>query len=209
MATHTLVYIADPMCSWCWGFSPVLDEIRRRYEGHISFQLILGGLRPGNTERFDDSRRAYILKHWHAVHSRTGQPFKFEFQMAPTFTYDTEPASRAIVVIRKLLFGKEWDYLNLIQKSFYVQNADVTNSDILGNLAMELGMDALQFSRAFQDSKTKELVWDDFEQARQFGVDGFPTLIGLYGKKVSMLMHGFQNLETLVPSIDKFIEKAA
>jgi len=209
MAAHSLVYIADPMCSWCWGFSPVLEEIRRHYEGRVSFQLMLGGLRPGNTERFDDSRRAYILKHWHAVHNRTGQPFNFEFQMDPTFTYDTEPASRAIVVIRNLMSGKEWDYLNLIQESFYVQNADVTRSEILGNLAMDLGMESLQFSRAFQDSKTKELVWNEFDQARQFGVDGFPTLIGLYGKTVSTLMHGFQDFETLVPLIDKFLEKAA
>jgi len=209
MAAHSLVYIADPMCSWCWGFSPVLEEIRRHYEGRVSFQLMLGGLRPGNTERFDDSRRAYILKHWHAVHNRTGQPFNFEFQMDPTFTYDTEPASRAIGVIRNLMSGKEWDFLKRIQEAFYVQNADVTNFDILGDLVMELGMDALQFSRAFQDSKTKELVWNEFDQARQFGVDGFPTLIGLYGKTVSTLMHGFQDFETLVPFIDKFLEKAA
>ncbi len=209
MAVHSLVYIADPMCSWCWGFSPVLEEIRRHYEGRVSFQLMLGGLRPGNTERFDASRRAYILNHWHAVHNRTGQPFNFEFQMGPNFIYDTDPASRAIGVIRKLMSGKEWDFLKRIQKAFYVQNADVTSSEILGNLALELGMDPLQFSRTFQDSKTKELVWDEFDQARQFGVDGFPTLIGLYGKTVSTLMHGFQDFETLVPLIDKFLEKAA
>ncbi len=26
-----LVYVADPMCSWCWGFSPVIDAIRERF----------------------------------------------------------------------------------------------------------------------------------------------------------------------------------
>ena len=26
MSKHFL-YVADPMCSWCWGFSPVIDKI--------------------------------------------------------------------------------------------------------------------------------------------------------------------------------------
>ena len=24
-----LIYFADPMCSWCYGFSPVIEDIRR------------------------------------------------------------------------------------------------------------------------------------------------------------------------------------
>ncbi|MDH5427723.1 MAG: DsbA family protein, partial [Nitrospirota bacterium] len=32
MMSPTLIYVADPMCSWCWGFSPVLEEIRRLYQ---------------------------------------------------------------------------------------------------------------------------------------------------------------------------------
>jgi len=93
--TKTLLYIADPMCSWCWGFSPVMEAIEKKYQDHVNIQLLVGGLRPGNTERFDEHRKEYILGHWRAVHQRTGQPFNFDFQMGPDFTYDTEPASRA------------------------------------------------------------------------------------------------------------------
>ena len=207
MTTHTLIYVADPMCSWCWGFSPVLEEIRRLYHGRVTFQLMLGGLRPGNTERFDESRRAYILQHWHAVHERTGQPFNFDFQMGPTFTYDTEPASRATVVIRQLVPGKEWDFLRSVQEAFYVQNADITKTEILEEIALTLGMETLQFRQVFHDSQTKQFVWDEFDQARQLGVDGFPTLLGRHGQSVSTLMHGYRDFETLVSSIDKFFEK--
>jgi putative protein-disulfide isomerase len=197
------------MCSWCWGFSPVWEKNRKQYETQASFQLMLGGLRPGNTERFDESRRAYILQHWHAVHERTGQPFNFDFRMGPTFTYDTEPASRAIVVTRQLMPGKEWDFLRRVQEAFYVQNADITKTEILEEIAMTLGMETLQFRQVFHDSQTKQFVWDEFDQARQLGVDGFPTLLGRHGQSVSTLMHGYQNFETLVSSIDKFFEKVA
>ena len=209
MTAHTLIYVVDPMCSWCWGFSPVWEKIRTQYETQASFQLMLGGLRPGNTERFDESRRAYILQHWHAVHERTGQPFNFDFRMGPTFTYDTEPASRAIVVTRQLMPEKEWDFLRSAQEAFYVQNADITKTEILEEIAMTLGMETLQFRQVFHDSQTKQFVWDEFDQARQLGVDGFPTLLGRHGQSVSTLMHGYRDFETLVSSIDKFFEKMA
>ena len=206
-ARKRLIYVADPMCSWCWGFSPVLEDISRRFENQVPFQLILGGLRPGNTEQFDESRRAYILKHWHAVHERTGQPFNFDFEMGPTFTYDTEPASRATMIIRQLAAGQEWVFLKSVQEAFYVKNVDVTNAEVLEGLAVNLGTDASQFRHAFQDPQTRQLVWEDFDLSRKLGVSGFPTLIGQQGDSVSSLMHGYQGVETLVPSLEQFLEK--
>jgi len=207
MTTHALIYIADPMCSWCWGFSPVLEELIRRYHDRVSLQLIMGGLRPGNTERFDGSRRAYILRHWHEVHKRTGQPFNFEFQMGLTFTYDTEPASRATAVTRQLVSGKEWAFLKSVQEAFYVQNADVTKTEVLVNLAVKLGMDGALFRQTFQAPQMKPVIWEEFDQTRQLGVRGFPTLLGRQGQSVSTLMHGYQDLETLTPLIEQFIQK--
>lgn len=207
--SKTLIYVADPMCSWCWGFAPVLEDIRRRHENQASFQLMLGGLRPGNTERFDESRRTYILQHWHAVHERTAQPFNFDFQMESTFTYDTEPASRATLVVRQLMPGKEWKFLKSVQMAFYEQNTDVTKAKVLEELAVVIGADAVQFRQLFHESQTKQRVWDEFDQARQLGVNGFPTLLGRQGQSISTLMHGYQDIETLIPSIDKFFEKVS
>ncbi len=203
---RVLIYVADPMCSWCWGFSPVLKDIRRRYEKQVTFQLMLGGLRPGNTERFDESKRAYILQHWQAVHKRTAQPFNFDFQMASTFTYDTEPVSRATLVVSQLMLGKEWEYLSHVQEAFYVRNADVTRVEVLEELAVALGVDALEFRQAFQEPQIKQRVWEEFDESRQLGVDGFPTLLGRSGQSVTPLMHGYQDSETLVPTIEKFLQ---
>jgi putative protein-disulfide isomerase len=203
----TLIYVMDPMCSWCWGFSPVLEELRSQYQERIPFQLMVGGLRPGNTERFDDSRRGHILQHWRTVQERTGQPFNFHFQMGTTFTYDTEPASRAIVVVRQLVPGQEWALLREIQAAFYVENADVTKIQILEGLVVKLGMDGSLFRQAFHDSQTRQAVWEEFDQAREMGVSGFPALLGKQGQAVSTFMYGYQGVAILCPLIDRFLEK--
>jgi putative protein-disulfide isomerase len=165
----------------------------------------LGGLRPGNTERFDEQRRAYSLSHWHAVHERTGQPFNFTFQMGPSFTYDTEPPSRAMVVVRQLAPEEELVFLKSVQEAFYVKNADVTQEETLADLASAKSIDRAKFLEWFQDSTVKQSVWEEFDQARQLGVNGFPTLLGRNGQAVTTFTHGYQAKDVLVPLIDQWL----
>ncbi len=201
----TLIYVVDPMCSWCWGFSPVFDDLIQSYQDQVPIHIMMGGLRPGNTERFDEPRRSYILGHWRAVHARTGQPFNFEFQMGPTFIYDTEPASRAMIVMRNLDPSRERAYLRAIQESFYVTNADVTKEDILADLASNLGLDRMVFLEHYRDQRHRHSVWAEFDQARQLGVNGFPTLLGQEADNVIILTHGYRPFQELKPAIDRWL----
>jgi putative protein-disulfide isomerase len=118
LLAKSLIYVVDPTCSWCWGFSSVFEEIVRRYQSQVTIRVLLGGLRPGNTERFEEKRRAFILSHWHAVHERTGQRFNFAFQTGPSLTYDTEPPSRAVAVVRRLAPEDKFAFLKSVQEAF-------------------------------------------------------------------------------------------
>ena len=77
------------MCSWCWGFSPVIHEIARCFTGQLDVQIHTGGLRAGNTRVMDNDQRMYILNHWFSVNEASGQPFDFSFKMPEGFVYDT------------------------------------------------------------------------------------------------------------------------
>lgn len=205
MMTKSLIYVVDPMCSWCWGFSPVIEEIVRRYRDQVTIKVLLGGLRPGNTERFDERRRAYILSHWHAVHDKTGQQFNFNFHPEPSFIYDTEPASRAMIVVRQLAQDKEFVFLNTVQEAFYVKHMDVTHEEILADLAGCEGIDRGRFLQGFNDSVIKELVWQEFDRARQLGVSGFPALLGQNGNDLMRFTQGYQPAGVLVSMIDEWL----
>ncbi|MEO8326295.1 MAG: DsbA family protein [Nitrospirota bacterium] len=206
MMANSLIYVVDPMCSWCWGFSPVIEEIVRRYRDHVRIKVLLGGLRPDNTEPFDDRRRAYILSHWHAVYERTGQPFNFDFHPEPSFTYDTEPSSRAMIVVRQLAQDREFVFLSSVQEAFYVKHMDVTHEEILADLASRGGIDRDRFLKGFNDSVIKELVWHDFDRARQLGVSSFPSLLGQNGNDHIRLTQGYQPTGVLVPIIDEWVD---
>ena len=69
-----LLYVMDPMCSWCWGFAPVFAALAAQAAAAgVPAQLLVGGLRAGSVQPLDAATRGYILDHWQAVAARTGQ----------------------------------------------------------------------------------------------------------------------------------------
>jgi putative protein-disulfide isomerase len=70
-----LWYFADPMCSWCWGFSPIISRIKKNYADRIKIALVMGGLQVGEANVLSDSSREEVLHHWHQVKKQTGQEF--------------------------------------------------------------------------------------------------------------------------------------
>jgi hypothetical protein len=78
MADPILWYFADPMCSWCWGFAPVIEQVREAFHERTKIALVLGGLRPGTTEPMSPQAREDILHHWRQVHELSGQDFRFD-----------------------------------------------------------------------------------------------------------------------------------
>ncbi|MBP8248113.1 MAG: DsbA family protein, partial [Phenylobacterium sp.] len=72
MQTPHLIYFADAMCSWCYGFSPVIADIRKTFGRTLPIQLIMGGLRPGTEEPMTDKAKADLAGHWTHVTEASG-----------------------------------------------------------------------------------------------------------------------------------------
>jgi putative protein-disulfide isomerase len=79
----------------------VIEAVRHRFGDALPIRLMMGGLRPGTTKPLDEVGRRTIREHWEHVHEASGQPFDFRFFERERFVYDTEPASRAVVVVRR------------------------------------------------------------------------------------------------------------
>ena len=92
-----LVYFGDPMCSWCWGFSTVIDHILHSFSGRLTVRLVMGGLRPGESEPMSDDDKVRTRLHWEQVETTSGQTFNFDFFQRKAFVNNTEPACRAVV----------------------------------------------------------------------------------------------------------------
>jgi putative protein-disulfide isomerase len=97
-----LVLIADPMCSWCYGFGKEVTELRNAVPA-LELEVVVGGLRPGETAAMPRNQRVARLEHWTRVEAASGLPFNRQAFLAnDNLVYDTEPACRAMVTARRL-----------------------------------------------------------------------------------------------------------
>jgi putative protein-disulfide isomerase len=194
MNESVLWYFADPMCSWCWGFSPVIEALREEYRPRLKIALVLGGLRVGETAPQSAAQREDILHHWHQVHERTGQPFRFESAMPEGFVYDTEPPSRAVLAVGGIDAELIFPMFKAIQAAFYAEGRDVTQAETLAELAAGLGVGPAQFLQAFESDEVRAKTLAHFKHARQVGVNGFPTLVLQQANELHLITNGWQPL---------------
>ena len=207
--TARLLYVMDPMCSWCWGFAPVAAAlIAQARDAGVPTRLVLGGLRSGGSA-LDASTRRYILEHWQAVAEATGQPFRFDGAMPDGFVYDTEPACRALVTARELDAERVWPLLQLIQRSFYEQGVDVTTVLQLVELAERAGFDRATFAEALTRADTRAATAADFSWVQDLGIAGFPTLLAERNGQLALLTNGYQPLDSLQPLLGRWLQQAA
>ncbi|MBF8723010.1 DsbA family protein [Pseudomonas guariconensis] len=204
-----LLYVMDPMCSWCWGFAPVAEAlIAQAREAGVPTRLVPGGLRSGSSA-LDASTRRYILEHWQAVAEATGQSFRFEGAMPDGFVYDTEPACRALVAARELDAERALPLLGAIQRAFYEQGVDVTRAPQLVELAEQAGFDRARFAEAFSSADIRAATAADFSWVQDLGIAGFPTLLAERNGQLALLTNGYQPLERLQPLLGRWLQQAA
>lgn len=192
-----LLYLADPMCSWCWGFSPVIDRLAEEYAGRTDLRVIAGGLFPGTAEPMDRHFRASVREHWEHVEERTGQPFDFSFFARDDFVYDTEPACRALVAARALDAERVLDMLHALHRAFYRENRDITDDEVAIEVATSVGLDADEFRAKLKSEEIHNKTHGDFRLARELGMRGFPTLLGYDHEQLALLTEGYAPLSQI------------
>lgn len=204
-----LVYVADPMCSWCWGFEPELRRLRERF-GAGCLELRVGGLRTGPDLPPWSELQEFLRATWRRIANLTGQSFDESFLERPSFRYDTEPACRALVCARRLCERhptRVFDYFTAIQSAFYGSGQDVTSAAVLGALAVEQGFDGAHFEELFEDPASAVATRDEFAAMRGLGIVGFPTLVALVPDaagtpRAEIVIRGFATSAELEPRLE-------
>jgi putative protein-disulfide isomerase len=186
-----LIYVGDPMCSWCWGIAPELDTVQRN-RPDLPLRVVVGGLRPGpNAEEMDDRLAGYLRHHWEQVSERSGQPFDTSTLDQRGWVYDTEPACKAVVVMRELDEDLAWPLFKRLQRAFYAEGILISDPATIPPLVEELDVDLEAFVTAFESPEATKTTWQDFAAARHWGISGFPTVIVRSGETGHLVAQGY------------------
>ena len=191
-----VIFVVDPMCSWCWGFAPILESLR--LNTHYECSVVLGGLRGKGQMEWNESSKFYLQGHWEQVAKRTGQPFNTTFFKKEVFDYNTHIACKAIISVREL-FGmqKAFEYLNILQEAFYVQNKDITQVDVLVDLLVSLKIESEVFKTFYESDRADILMKHDCAKARSMGANAFPSIVIIDSDGHMVCQTGYKSLEEM------------
>jgi len=191
-----LIFVLDPMCSWCWGFHPVIEALRKEHADHYTFSLVMGGLRTTGQIEWNTQSRAYLASAWDSVAKTTKQPFHTSLLNRTHFDYNTYPACKAVITVKEL-YGEDaaFAYLGDIQKAFYAEGIDITNIDTLSSYITQNKKEFLDF---YHTDRAEILMQHDFSKARSMGANAFPSTVKIDKDGHMVCINGYKCLEDIL-----------
>ena len=201
-----ILYVGDPMCSWCWGISPALVQLRNHYrEQEIGYRIVVGGLRPGGGDPWNDQMKDFLREHWGHVTEMSGQPFGYDLMELEEFNYDTEPSCRAVVAARPLVKEKEMEFFEAIQRKFYVDSQDPTTSRFYASICDAFDLNYGEFLQRFESPAVQQETQQEFQLNRQWGVKGYPSVILMHQDQLFLLANGYATFEQMKDRIEHIL----
>ena len=213
----SLIYVADPLCSWCYGFGPQLTRLLQGLPD-VPLDIVVGGLRAYNAEILDQPARDRLREHWQHVAAATGLAFNYDTLARPGLVCDTEPACRAVVAARLLVPpGTErhpvLDVFHAIQHAFYAEGREVVDGTALADIACAtlhqrgIGITSATFYANWSSEATIAATRDEFIQTQRWGISGFPTLVLERNGRLDLVSSGFARTEVLVERMQELLDK--
>jgi putative protein-disulfide isomerase len=193
----TLLYITNPMCAWCYGFTPVIRRLRALWQGRLTVKVLLGDLNAHATEPLLQEEKERLAISWHRVQERTYLPFDYRFFREEGFVYNTEPACRALLCVRLLRPVLSLEVLRAMHSAFYVDGLDLTRTEVLVQIAGMFGINENLFLTLFESEEIIQQLEDEFGYVDAIGATRFPCVYLVTNHGSEQLTQGYCELYEL------------
>ena len=173
-----LYYVHDPMCSWCWGFRPVWNQVQEALIGKVAIQYILGGLAADSDQAMPEDMQHTIITTWKNIQQEIpGIKFNYDFWTHCKPRRSNYPACRAIIACRMQQPKLERDMLLAIQQAYYLEAKNPSDTAVLITLADKIGLDSEQFAKDIVSDDCQNALMTEIEFCRNIYAHSFPSLV--------------------------------
>ncbi|MFT7668746.1 MAG: putative protein-disulfide isomerase [Planctomycetota bacterium] len=194
-----LFYIADPMCSWCFAFAPLIDRVQQSLAAGVTLRYVLGGLAPDDQQPMSDETKGYIKSAWQSIEARTTTRFNWEYWDVCQPKRSTWPACRAVLAAG----DRGPEMFAAIQQAYYLDARDPSNFEVLVEIGAQLGFDPSAFHEAIDSPKASAALTQDFELRDKLGARSFPSLgVGQNGQ-LKLLTSGWIEEAQLLSTLER------
>ncbi len=205
-----LIYVYDPLCGWCYGFGPVVEELEKNYSDRVSIDIIPGGMVMGSRIRPVGEMADYILGAIPRLEKMTGvkmgEPYKALLREGTYITSSLKP-SIALLVFKSFKKEGAIAYAHDVQEAFFLHAKDLNQDELYAEIAKNYDLPEDEFLKRLKNPEYEKLTKKEFQQVSKMGVNGFPALLIEKDDSLYMLNSGFVEYKKLASFLDKQLEK--
>lgn len=207
----TLLYIFDPLCGWCYGFSPVMEELAEQHAGDVHFEVVSGGMVLGERIGPIGEVAPYIKDAYKRVEQMTGVTFGESFLQdmleKGEATFSSWEPSLALSAVKAEYPEQALAFSAALQKAIYRDGLPPTEAETFRKLSQDFGWPPEHLSELMQQESVAEATRADFKLSEELDVTGFPTVLFRHGEQWYVLTRGYTSLEQMEAGIQQIRNK--
>jgi len=203
--SQTVYYVADPMCSWCWGFHAVLTQVKTALPNEVPLVYVMGGLARDSDEPMPEETQAYVKNAWRQVTAETGATFNWDFWEVCQPRRSTYPSCRAFYAAKRQ--GKDAGVLmfEAIQRAYYQEARNPSDVATLVAVAGEVGLDCDQFATDLSSEAIEKEMQDGFNIRRSLHANEFPSLVMVKDDAAHFLVRGYDSEDVVLDRLERVL----
>ena len=184
MHTKTLTYLFDPLCGWCYGASPAIQQLGQHPT--IRLELAPTGLFAGVGGRTLDAAFAeYAWSNDQRIKNLTGQRFTEDYRTQVLgqhgSRFDSATTTLALTAVALTAPERELEALKVLQEARYIHALDTGAVSVVAQLLRGMGLDAAAERLAAGDAALQAANAARIQKAQglmqTFGAQGVPALL--------------------------------
>lgn len=194
MAKPKIIYVFDPMCGWCYGFSGVIKKAEIQFKDSIDFEIKSGGMVVGEREGPIGDFADYILSAYGRVESYSGVKFGNAYieQLKDKSLYTSSVLpSIALEVVKGIDSSKAILFASEMQKQHFYFGANLSDTASYKKILIELSISEKEFIEGLNSETYKVKAFQEFQASKELGVSGYPAVLAVIEGKYYSVANGF------------------
>ena len=190
------------MCSWCYGFTAVWEQVLAELDDSIEVKYLLGGLAADTDQPIPEEMRVNIRDNWRRIEREIpGTVFNYDFWTVCQPRRSTYPSCRAVIAARMQKPELEYEMVKAIRRAYYQQARNPSDLVVLIDSAEGIGLDRERFIDDISSDSCEQQLQKEIQQCRDLHVYSFPSLVLKRGESYASLDIDYNDSKVILNQI--------
>ncbi|MFT4737136.1 MAG: putative protein-disulfide isomerase [Cyclobacteriaceae bacterium] len=207
-----ILYIFDPLCGWCYGFSQTIYDFYKAHSENLDFVPIVGGMvtgdRIGPAAKMYDYISGAIPRLEQTTGCKVTQTYLEVILSSQEVIMNSEPPCRAVVAFRSIKPDQSMTFVKALQYAHYGLGRDYNLDSTYASLLAQFDVSEQAFFSAYESKEILDITVNEFDWVQKAGVRGFPATVLKQGDQYTMLASGYTSIEQLNSTLQKVLTTA-